>query len=99
MNSTRPVYLVTDAESNRRRLVRASNAATAVRHVTRSRYAATRASVDEALELLDAGVRVEIAGEDGGDVEQAASSATSCETSLPETQSELVANQSRPRVA
>ena len=56
--STRP-YLVLDAETGARRLVRASSRSVAIAHVVRGRFTARPVSAAELLDLLDAGMTVE----------------------------------------
>lgn len=58
----RRVYAIHHIASGTTRLVRASNAATALRHVVRSDYSAEVASQDDLIELLTSGTRVEDAG-------------------------------------
>lgn len=55
----RRVYAVHHAGTGTTRLVRAVNAATAVRHVVRTDYTAEVASQDDLIDLLSAGTRVE----------------------------------------
>ena len=45
-------------------LVRASSQAQAIGHVVRNRYSATVATQDQCIDLRDAGVKVETAGEE-----------------------------------
>ena len=60
--STR-IYLVTDRESQAKRLIRASSQAQAVRHAAQSRYSVEVASQDDLVQLLDAGQAVESAAQ------------------------------------
>lgn len=60
--STR-IYLVTDRESQAKRLIRASSQAQAVRHAAQSRYGVEVASQDDLVQLLDAGQAVESAAQ------------------------------------
>lgn len=56
-----PVYLVKNT-SGYARLVRAPNIAQAIRHVAKGEFTAAAASVDEVIDLMQAGTRVETAG-------------------------------------
>lgn len=56
--STRP-YLVLDAETGARRLVRASSRSVAIAHVVRGRFTARPVTGAEVLDLLDAGLAAE----------------------------------------
>ena len=58
--STR-IYLVTDRETQAKRLIRASSQAQAVRHAVAKRFDAEVASQDDLVQLLDAGQAVESA--------------------------------------
>lgn len=60
--STR-IYLVTDRESQAKRLIRASSQAQAVRHAVAKRFDAEVASQDDLVQLLDAGQAVESAAQ------------------------------------
>jgi len=66
MTATTPrrVYVVTCHSTGEPRLVRATNVATALRHVVRTAYQCEVASQDTLIELLSAGVQVEDAGAD-----------------------------------
>ena len=68
MTTTR-VYAVTDtAVSDMNiRLVRASSQAQAIRHVAGKRYQAKPATVDEVVQHMGAGVKVEEAGKENDD--------------------------------
>lgn len=58
--STR-IYLVTDTETNKHRLIRATNQAQAVNFVARSRFDVEVAGQDDLVSLVAAGVAVEVA--------------------------------------
>ncbi|PRD64151.1 hypothetical protein [Malikia granosa] len=58
--STR-IYVVTDQESQAKRLIRASSQAQAIRHVAQSRFDIQAASQDDLVKLLAAGQAVESA--------------------------------------
>ena len=58
--STR-IYLVTDRESQAKRLIRAGNQAQAIRHAVASRFGAEVASQNDLVTLLAAGQAVESA--------------------------------------
>ena len=55
------IYLVTDIETNKHRLIRASNQAQAVNFVARSRFDVEVAGQDDLVSLVAAGVGVELA--------------------------------------
>jgi hypothetical protein len=55
------IYLVDNIETKDRYLVRAQNKAQAIRHATRTRFAAHVASQHELIELLNEGVKVQVA--------------------------------------
>ena len=59
--STR-IYVVTDIESNRHRLVRAANQAQAMRHVAQACFDVEVASQDDLVKLLSSGHPIELAG-------------------------------------
>jgi hypothetical protein len=59
--STR-IYVVTDIENNRPRLVRAANQAQAMRHVAQTRFDIEVAGQDDLVSLLTAGHAIELAG-------------------------------------
>ena len=58
--STR-IYLVTDRETQAKRLIRAGSQAQAIRHAAQSRYGVEVAGQDDLVQLLDAGQTVESA--------------------------------------
>jgi hypothetical protein len=58
--STR-IYLVTDRDTQAKRLIRAASQAQAIRHAVQARFEATVASQDDLLGLLTAGQAVESA--------------------------------------
>ena len=59
--STR-IYLVTDVETNKHRLVRAGNQAQAIRHAAQTRFDIEVAGQDDLVNLLSNGIPVELAG-------------------------------------
>ena len=59
--STR-IYLVTDVETNKRRLIRAGNQAQAIRHAAQTRFDIEVAGQDDLVSLLTSGIPVEMAG-------------------------------------
>lgn len=59
--STR-IYLVTDVETNKNRLIRAGNQAQAIRHVAQTRFDIEVAGQDDLVSLLTSGIPVEMAG-------------------------------------
>jgi len=59
--STR-IYLVTDVETNKRRLIRAANQAQAIRHAAQTRFDIEVAGQDDLVSLLSHGIPVEMAG-------------------------------------
>lgn len=62
--STR-IYLVTDRESQAKRLIRAGNQAQAIRHAAASRFAIEVAGQDDLVELLGSGQVVEVVAQTG----------------------------------
>lgn len=58
--STR-IYLVTDIETNKHRLIRAANQAQAIRHAAQTRFDIEVAGQDDLVSLLTHGVPVEMA--------------------------------------
>lgn len=58
--STR-IYLVTDVESNRHRLIRAGNQAQAIRYAAQTRFDIEVAGQDDLVSLLTNGVAIELA--------------------------------------
>jgi hypothetical protein len=58
--STR-IYLVTDIETNKHRLIRAANQAQAIRHAAQTRFDMEVAGQDDLVSLLTHGVPVELA--------------------------------------
>jgi len=59
--STR-IYLVTDVETNKHRLIRAGNQAQAIRHAAQTQFDIEVAGQDDLVSLLQAGIPVEPAG-------------------------------------
>lgn len=59
--STR-IYLVTDVETNKHRLIRAGNQAQAIRHAAQTRFDIEVAGKDDLVSLLTSGIPVELAG-------------------------------------
>ena len=59
--STR-IYLVTDVETNKHRLIRAGNQAQAIRHAAQTRFDIEVAGQDDLVSLLQAGIPVEPVG-------------------------------------
>lgn len=59
--STR-IYLVTDVETNKHRLIRAGNQAQAIRHAAQTRFDIEVAGQDDLVILLTSGIPVEMAG-------------------------------------
>jgi hypothetical protein len=59
--STR-IYVVTDVETNRHRLIRAGNKAQAIRHAAQTRFDIEVAGQDDLVSLLSHGIPVEMAG-------------------------------------
>jgi hypothetical protein len=59
--STR-IYVVTDVETNRHRLIRAGNQAQAIRHAAQTRFDIEVANQDDLVNLLTNGVPIELAG-------------------------------------
>lgn len=59
--STR-IYLVTDVETNKHRLIRAGNQAQAIRHAAQTRFDIEVAGQDDLVSLLTSGIPVELAG-------------------------------------
>lgn len=59
--STR-IYLVTDVETNKHRLIRAVNQAQAIRHAAQTRFDIEVAGQDDLVSLLTSGIPVELAG-------------------------------------
>ena len=59
--STR-IYLVTDRETQAKRLIRAGNQAQAIRHAAQSRFDIEVAGQDDLVQLLGSGRAVEVAG-------------------------------------
>lgn len=58
MSKTR-IYTVLDEDTDKRRLVRATNNAQAVRHVTSNRFAAAVTPQEQLVRLLGEGVEIE----------------------------------------
>jgi len=59
--STR-IYLVTDVETNKHRLIRAGNQAQAIRHAAQTRFDIEVDGQDDLVSLLTSGIPVEMAG-------------------------------------
>ena len=59
--STR-IYLVTDVETNKHRLIRAGNQAQAIRYAAQTRFDIEVAGQDDLVSLLTGGIPVEMAG-------------------------------------
>ena len=59
--STR-IYLVTDVETNKHRLIRASNQAQAIKYAAHTRFDIEVAGQDDLVSLLTGGIPVELAG-------------------------------------
>lgn len=59
--STR-IYLVTDVETNKHRLIRAGNQSQAIRHAAQTRFDIEVAGQDDLVSLLTSGIPVEMAG-------------------------------------
>ena len=59
--STR-IYVVTDVETNRHRLIRAGNQAQAIRHAAQTRFDIEVANQDDLVNLLTSGVPIELVG-------------------------------------
>jgi hypothetical protein len=62
MNMITRIYLVTDVETNKHRLIRASNQAQAIRHAAQTRFDIEVAGQDDLVSLLTSGIPVEMAG-------------------------------------
>lgn len=60
--STTRIYLVTDVETNKQRLIRAGNQAQAIRHAAQTRFDIEVAGQDDLVSLLSHGTPVELAG-------------------------------------
>lgn len=59
--STR-IYVVTDIETSRHRLIRASNQAQAIRHAAQTRFDIEVAGQEDLVSLLTNGIPIELAG-------------------------------------
>ena len=59
--STR-IYVVTDIETNKHRLIRASNQAQAIKYAAQTRFDIEVANQDDLVSLLTSGVPIELAG-------------------------------------
>ena len=59
--STR-IYVVTDTETNKHRLIRASNQAQAIKYAAQTRFDIEVAGKDDLVSLLTNGVPIELAG-------------------------------------
>ena len=64
MSTQTRIYLVTDTESGKKRLVRASNQPQAVRHAARNKFSVEVAGQDDLVSLVATGCPVEEAGAD-----------------------------------
>lgn len=62
-----PIYLITQHDNDRQRLVRAANKSAAIRHVAADMLGAQLAAQDTLAELLQNGLRVEDAGQPSTD--------------------------------
>ena len=60
--STTRIYLVTDTETNKHRLIRAGNQAQAIRHAAKTSFDIEVAGQDDLVSLLSHGIPVELAG-------------------------------------
>ena len=56
------IYLVTDVETSKHRLIRAGNQAQAIRHAAQTRFDIEVADQDDLASLLTSGIPVEMAG-------------------------------------
>jgi hypothetical protein len=54
------IYVVTDNETKKQRLIRATNRAEAVRFASRTRFSVEAASQDDLVNLLPNGVKIEV---------------------------------------
>jgi hypothetical protein len=54
------IYVVTDNETQKQRLIRAANRAEAVRFASRTRFSVEAASQDDLVNLLPNGVKIEV---------------------------------------
>lgn len=70
MSTQTRIYLVTDTESGKKRLVRASNQPQAVRHAARNKFTVEVAGQDDLVSLVATGCPVEEAGSDEQPTEQ-----------------------------
>lgn len=59
---TTRIYLVTDTETKRHRLIRAGNQAQAIRHAAQTRFDIEVAGQDDLVSLLTGGTAIELAG-------------------------------------
>ena len=59
---TTRIYLVTDTETNKHRLIRASNQAQAIKYAASTRFDIEVAGQDDLVSLLTNGIPVELAG-------------------------------------
>lgn len=57
------IYVVTDIETSKRRLIRAGNRTQAIRHAAQTRFDVAYAEQDDLVGLLSAGIAIEMAGE------------------------------------
>lgn len=64
MSTQTRIYLVTDTESGKKRLVRASNQPQAVRYAARNKFSVEVAGQDDLVSLVGTGCPVEEAGAD-----------------------------------
>jgi hypothetical protein len=56
------IYVVTDIETSRHRLIRASNQAQAIRHAAQTRFDIEVAGQEDLVSLLTNGIPIELAG-------------------------------------
>lgn len=64
MSTQTRIYLVTDTESGKQRLIRATNKPQAVRHASRNKFSCEVAGRDDLVSLVATGCPVEEAGAD-----------------------------------
>lgn len=64
MSTQTRIYLVTDTESGKKRLIRATNQPQAVRHASRNKFSVEVAGQDDLVSLVASGCPVEEAGAD-----------------------------------
>jgi hypothetical protein len=61
-NMSTRIYLVTDVETNKHRLIRAGNQSQAIRHAAQTRFDIEVAGQDDLVNLLTGGIPIELAG-------------------------------------